>query len=559
MGEKIKKFKFEKISWQHVLAASIFPLAIYVYFCARNVSELSLVFILASSAVLFLGAVMAYFAVYLITRRCFTAMIFCLLCWDGCYLYGLERVRQLARRIWDTCNEIVWKFGVGYLDVYTLILLAVAMLLTALLCRFRKKDSVARFVFLVSLLLLAMNGTSIVFHFAKGLQNDTGKNGGEFALKTEFVKEDGLASPNIYWIHPDGMLGFDAFEKYYGDPQEELERTLVNRGFEVSRAARFEAAHQTALAVPILANPYAYDTWISRYMTNHKEAMKMSGIMNGNEMMLLRCNTELLAAFRAKGYVVNVGGLYGYWYPPEGGYSRTALYGLNKVWKREYGERGQALLLIQSQLNNIAGINGYFEKCCSAVIRMIGKRYGDVSEYRAYMPGDEVGEVILEAYQNADKRSYTYVLGLYDVLNGGYSSPRFTVVHNAIAHGPFYYNEDGSTHGASNDPLEYDSQHKYSGKVVVGMVDMIIEADPDAVIVIQADHGLHGNTEEDFIQAFGEDADAVEIWNSTISAVRIPEQYRNGEEAHMMDTPLNIARYLVNRFVGKNYEYLSGE
>ena len=88
---------------------------------------------------------------------------------------------------------------------------------------------------------------------------------------------------------------------------------------------------------------------------------------------------------------------------------------------------------------------------------------------------------------------------------------------------------------------------------------MILEVDPDAVIVIQADHGLHGNTEEDFKKAFGPDADPIELWNSTMSAIRVPEKFRTGEEHYAMENPLNISRYLVNSFVGRNYDYLEGE
>ena len=67
---------------------------------------------------------------------------------------------------------------------------------------------------------------------------------------------------------------------------------------------------------------------------------------------------------------------------------------------------------------------------------------------------------------------------------------------------------------------------------------------------------LHGNTQEDFTAAFGEEAKAEELWNCVISAIRVPEQYQNGEEQFAASNPLNMSRYLVNRFVGKNYEYL---
>lgn len=552
MEEKMKKIRYEKIVWKQVLTASFFPVAIYVYFCARNFKELSTLFILASSTVLFLIAVIVYFAVYLIVRRCYTAMIFCLSCWIGCYATN-DSNRELRNRIWLVIQKI---FGIqcGKMVFNVMGLLLSAILFTALLCRIKQKETVTQFIFLVSLILLIVNGSSIVLNVFGKLKADD-----SFGLKTKFVKSDGHASPNIYWIHPDGMMGFDAFEKYYGDSQEVLEESLINRGFEISRSANFESGHSTSIAIPILASPYAYDTWISQYMVSSVEAIKMSKNTNiMYRLQLLNQKEEFQTAFSNIGYTINTIGLYGYWYPAEGGYFWSTGNDLN--WVQKYNGQDWTLS-VKNDLYNIATINSYFYWCSKIITDNIRKfaEYGVVSEYRAHMPDEEARAVLLEAYQKAVPGKYQDVLGLYDVLNGGYASPRLTIIHNGIAHYPFCFNEDGSMHESSMDSLDYYSQHIYSGKVVTAMVDMIIDADPDAVIVIQADHGLHGNTEEDFIRAFGEKADAVEIWNSTISAVRIPEQYRNGEEKYMMDTPLNIVRYLVNNFVGRNYEYITVE
>ncbi|MBQ9582101.1 MAG: hypothetical protein IJR21_07005, partial [Synergistaceae bacterium] len=51
---------------------------------------------------------------------------------------------------------------------------------------------------------------------------------------------------------------------------------------------------------------------------------------------------------------------------------------------------------------------------------------------------------------------------------------------------------------------------------------------------------------------------AKELWNSTMSAIRVPDKFKTGEEHYALNNPLNITRYLVNNFVGaNNYEYLS--
>ncbi|MBQ4419010.1 MAG: hypothetical protein II870_05175, partial [Synergistaceae bacterium] len=107
----------------------------------------------------------------------------------------------------------------------------------------------------------------------------------------------------------------------------------------------------------------------------------------------------------------------------------------------------------------------------------------------------------------------------------------------------------------------YHAQHVWSGKVLINMIDLILAKDPDAVIIIQSDHGLHGNNEQEFKAAFPDKFNsntAKELWNSTMSAIRVPDKFKTGEEHYALNNPLNITRYLVNNFVGaNNYEYLS--
>jgi hypothetical protein len=85
--------------------------------------------------------------------------------------------------------------------------------------------------------------------------------------------------------------------------------------------------------------------------------------------------------------------------------------------------------------------------------------------------------------------------------------------------------------------------------------------DPGAVIVVQADHGIHGigpgdaYFDSDFMFARGYSLeDQLNLNLQVMSAVRIPSQY--GELTEPLD-PLDISRYLVEHFIGGgNYEYL---
>ena len=135
-----------------------------------------------------------------------------------------------------------------------------------------------------------------------------------------------------------------------------------------------------------------------------------------------------------------------------------------------------------------------------------------------------------------------------------YSSPKFVYLQNLVPHFPYKYNENGlevamtSTHDLNN----YMPQHRYAAKIMMGMVNHIIEKDPDAVIIIQGDHGVHGFQRVE-MKGFN-DEQMLAMNFSTVSAVRIPEKY--GILAEPLD-PVDISRYLVNHFVGKdNYEYI---
>ena len=133
----------------------------------------------------------------------------------------------------------------------------------------------------------------------------------------------------------------------------------------------------------------------------------------------------------------------------------------------------------------------------------------------------------------------------------------FTYIPYNETHFPFRFDEDGELISPNSaNVLDYAPQHRYMCKIILKTIEAILAQEKDAVIVLQGDHGLHMNTDEDFKEAFGEEAIAEEFWDHTISAVRIPEKYRNGEEEYALSNPLNISRYLVNSFVGRNYEYL---
>lgn len=539
------------------LAATLFPTTIFVYFCAQNTRELRVWFMAAASLVVWMAAAAAYLVSLVLFRRAFPTSVFCVVCWIGCYMEPTIH-GHMNEALALYLRSMVYGRGI----FISLIILIAAVCLSLLSYKVHDAHRTVLLFITATALVLAFNIVAIIGISIKGgASPDDGTR-----FKTQFVREDGLASPDIYWIHMDGMLSFDAVEKYYGDPQEDLVISLQDRGFQMNPSANFEAAHSTSIAIPILVSPYAYDQWVGDLTSTHEAAMtRLGGHNNLKDMRALRVNGELQAAFATQAYDVNVVGPFDYYYPPDGGHMwLTEAMAERKVVLFDKSEDSRIALRVM--IRDVANISGYFSFfLCSPIDSLIAKYvdYYNTEDYRTRMTEEQLRSIMLEGYNSAvqfknAKRDQIMIEGLYDVLYGGYSSPRLTFIHVIGTHCPFYCDENGTIIRSTENrnPLDYYPQHIWSAKVMVNMIDMILAVDPDAVIVIQSDHGLHGNTEEDFKAAFGEDADAIELWNSTMSAIRVPEKYQTGEEHYAMENPLNISRYLVNSFVGRNYEYL---
>ena len=92
--------------------------------------------------------------------------------------------------------------------------------------------------------------------------------------------------------------------------------------------------------------------------------------------------------------------------------------------------------------------------------------------------------------------------------------------------------------------------------MLIELLDYIKTNDEDSIIIVQADHGIHTIYEEDLDKKLNVNQEQIqEIRNSVMNAIYIPGKYQNGDEQYLKN-PLNISRYIVNNYIGKNYEYI---
>jgi len=510
-------------------AVAMFSAVLMIYFCAQNTSEILPNTALILTAFILWGGVISYALSLIIFRRSFPAMMFCLVCWLGFYL------SPLLYKIW--LNNLHLKRGV--MTSLVLCIVITAFLIAILTRKTQKTIRVTVSLIGVLAVILVMNLGTLI-EAASSAKIATNNN--NIPIKKDFIIDKNTKSPNIYWIHPDGMLSVNAVKKYFEKDQKEFLAELKERGFEINNGANFEACHLTTIAIPSLMNPYTYDNWITEKIS--------SGRWDDSEsiftFLFIRMNNELQYALAAKNYELNVIGKSFFYYPIKGG--RMWFADLNIISSYDEINDNWAINILNFK-------NPFFQYFVGRFVNYFELKFKG-QNYRVQIPEEKLKEIFMNSH--IDNDSTGFAMGLYDTLHGGYAEPKLTIIHDLTPHYPYFHGEDGSIiHDPENmNPLDYYTQHIYAGKVLIGVIDMILEKDPEAVIVIQADHGLHGNSEADFKKAFGDKADAKELWNSTMSALRVPPEYKTGEEHYALETPLNMTRYLVNSFVGKNYEYL---
>lgn len=358
-----------------------------------------------------------------------------------------------------------------------------------------------------------------------------------------------LPHPNIYWIHCDGMLSFDAIEKYYQESQTEFKHFLERHGFAIYKSAFFEGAHSTRCAFTALTCPKFYDEYLKGKLETLEKASDFSKNLKYYDSTLAYrrlCENELYLSFEKKGYT-----LFQVYDSNNAFFSRMTANDFLLRY-RKYSLNGKG----QFQANGIvAFLSMYFDYVS---VRIIG--------YLMQIPDEMLPGYHKTFKQMPYKNSlfqndyfqgripFVYKLNLISKIQ----SPRLVMIYEMGAHCPFIYDKNGNATTDSSDhlvtlnPFHYLPQHIFITKMIRLYIQMILSFDPDAIIIVQGDHGIHCCSEESIKAAFGNQSSAIELWNSVVSAVRIPAKYRNGNESVMNVTPLNISRYLINSFVGPN-------
>jgi hypothetical protein len=435
----------------------------------------------------------------------------------------------------------------SFRNIYLLIISAIAVILFITGRRIKRME-VFQILAVFTVVVFLLNFVPAT----AGYVSEKTVNLSETDYKLSFTVDSAGPSPNIYWIHADGMLGFKAVEHFFDDYQAEFESSLKERGFAVNREAEFEAGHATCNAIPALMCPFFYDKAMFPLIAGCSNLNEVRMALGRMLPMLskARLNNELITAFNTKGYHTNIigslgGGLGYYFYPTtksvyvKGG---RIDYDIKNIETVEQFTRLYNINEFVSQLTfHILHKKIYRFISKASISRLnvtpLNKRYADTTEI----------------YDNLDKEQISALSEIFENPR-----PRMTIIIYDRAHNPFVLTEEGlrvnRTEKEGLDIRNYPPQHRFTARYLISLIDFILDNDPDAIIVAQADHGLHDpSTQNQVLSSGGTMDDVGLVYNQVMSAVRIPDKW-GGLDAP--PDPLNITRLLVNRYVGQNYELL---
>lgn len=425
-----------------------------------------------------------------------------------------------------------------------------------------KLDYIVTLVIFIIVFLFTYNlviaGNNLLYMVFKSREYDNDIN-----IKVQDDKD----APNIYWIHCDGMVGIGAMEEYFNFKNSYLKNYLDSNGFYLNENASLVAGHTTPTSLVALFNPYYYDNFFKGYLYDLedvylKKKKRTDFLVNFYELEDKRLNNELFRALKKKKYTtIGIADFNSYT-----GFYTDYFYDFYHFgyYMRQLGNENNELKLLKDNSRNELLAYIRFNHIKSITGKTLFYNITDKANFLDYEIVDYSNFDTTNYYfiNDATKRSGFWLtqsmLKSLDEVNK-INNEKFVFLDFKLSHDPFTFDSYGNIIG-EDIKLNVDSylgNYTYSTYLLRDLLSYIKNNDEDAVIIVQADHGLHTIDDNIMLEYFDTDIKGVQdIRNSVISAFYIPDKYKNGDEDYL-NNPLNISRYIVNNYVGKNYEYIS--
>ena len=522
-----------------------------------NINNVSLLFVLILAVIYMIGTLAVYFIALFVSRSALASFGVCVIAW-----IGLSMSEGIITSILS---------GIPFCTViYSVVLLGVMCLggfgiLKALQEFELSAKKLSKIIIALVAVLLVINIVPIIAYNITSADAIADASEG-----MTFVVDDSLDHPNIYWIHAESMVDETVLEKYWGEDTFGFTEKLEERGFYVNHDAHVPGSQHTTYILPSLFSPTYYDANTHSYPEDWYETRTVPSSALCREVMLN--NHEFINAFDTVGYetvsVISPSALQWIISPSQIIYNYDTS-GISVG--RNPKDVSPLERVIYYDLEQEEGFIQYSAYPISVVMSYLNVFDNLYNQYKKAYP-DEISE----DYVSDDTKSQI-LPGSYWLGYSGYSnwistisyaldksdSPSLTLIYGDFAHGSVFDENGNRQTGVFDYRLQkYHAQYIFSEKVLLYIVDEILSVDKNAIIIIQGDHGQHTAKNDDvneLVETFGEDVNPAEFWNHVLSAVRIPEQYQTEDYPEAIQNPRNIVRYLVNSYVGENYEYISWE
>ena len=259
------------------------------------------------------------------------------------------------------------------------------------------------------------------------------------------------ADRNVYYLLFDEYGGSENLLHYYNYDNEEFLAGLEDRGFSVSRTSRNTESCWTVTLIPNMLN-LDYVTDDSMPIQNRLEWLD---------------DPVLFRLFRENGYQVNL--------INQNGFLNDA--GCHLLSKPQYDETISDYLYENSIFCQIPKLNG------------------------------EIERVVLHRSDNGPMEALTDVRqNLMDCWEFAQNGPTLTIGYFVSPHAPFLFDEAGNATTLDEYydwriPELYLAKLEYTNEMILEAVDIIQEKDPDAIILLQSDHGAR--TPGQLVNEFG--------------------------------------------------------
>lgn len=291
----------------------------------------------------------------------------------------------------------------------------------------------------VCLIILICFSVLIIMNFITAVPTIISKFSYSKTEETGKAEDFAAEKPNVYYFIYDEHAGRQGLERYYDWDNKEFMDNLKQLGFNVSDSSHNTESCSTTVNVPNLLN--------LSYVADPEE-------IEANNLKYMK-NPKLIQIFKENGYTVHL------------------------INHTDFLDADDGKVLITS--GHVDTISDY----------ILGKSIFQVAEDYYYAHGR--GNTEIGRYTNALEkvlRTMEVCASLVDEDN-----PTLTVGYISCPHVPFVVDSKGESIDESTihdwkDKELYLNQLKYVNSCIETMVDNIIDSDPDAVIILQSDHGV---------------------------------------------------------------------